>query len=49
MLLFTEPRRWTQRAVGSWWRFGFIAAAEAALIIYALRRMHLQAMGTERS
>ena len=76
MLLFTEPRKWTQRAVASWCRFGFIAAAEAAfiiyavyvaaesglrsglaaavmpiwflfLILYALRRMHLQAMGTE--
>lgn len=75
-MLFTDPRKWTQDAVGSWWRFALIAIANTAFIVYAvyvsadsgfrsglaaavmpvvfqllflyaLRGMHLQAVGTE--
>jgi hypothetical protein len=35
-MLFTNPRQWTRSAVGSWWRFTFVAIANAALLVNAL-------------
>lgn len=35
-MLFTNPRTWAQSAVGTWWRFGFIALANAGFIATAV-------------
>ena len=35
-MLFTDPRSWTENAVGTWPRFWFLALGNAALIAYAV-------------
>ena len=35
-MLFTDPRTWTHSAVGTWWRFAFIAVLNSALLIFAV-------------
>lgn len=35
-MLFENPREWTRSAVGSWWRFAFMAIGCVGLMIYAV-------------
>ena len=35
-MLFTDPRNWTKSAVGSWWRFWFMATILSAMSVYAV-------------
>lgn len=34
-MLFTNPRKWTHGAVGTWWRFLLVAIFTVGLTIYA--------------
>lgn len=35
-MLFSNPRKWTESAVGSWWRFAFMAIVNTTFILYAV-------------
>jgi hypothetical protein len=35
-MLFSNPREWAKSAVGSWWRFAFMAVGNTAFILYAV-------------
>ncbi len=35
-MLFEDPKEWTRSAVGSWWRFAFMAIGNIGLMFYAL-------------
>jgi hypothetical protein len=35
-MLFSDPRKWTKSAVGSWWRFWFMAIAISVMSVYAV-------------
>lgn len=35
-MLFTDPRKWSHSAIGTWWRFRFIAFANAGLLANAV-------------
>ena len=35
-MLISDPRKWTKSAVGSWWRFWFMAVILSVMSVYAV-------------
>jgi len=35
-MIFNDPRSWTRSAIGTWWRFAFIAIANAGFLVNAV-------------